>query len=96
MQKLFISLNRYVKYLVLLGDVMDKRKKLEEDIFSYKFYKNNKVFIYFQSKEIMILKGLKAKELLRELENATLYDIQYYLATITGNFKHGNEKMFKK
>jgi hypothetical protein len=44
----------------------------------------------------MILKGLKAQELLRELENATLYDIQYYLATITGNFKHGNEKMFKK
>jgi hypothetical protein len=33
MQKLFISLNRYVKYLVLLGDVMDKRKKLEEAIY---------------------------------------------------------------
>lgn len=75
---------------------MDKRKKLEENRFSYKICKNNKVFIYFQNREIMTLKNLEAQELIRTLENASSYDIQYYLATITGNFKHGNEKIFKK
>lgn len=96
MQKLFISLNRYAKHLVLLGDVMDKRKKLEENRFSYRICKNNKVFIYFQNKEIMVLKNFEAQELIRALEDASSYEVQYYLATITGNFKHGNEKIFKK
>lgn len=75
---------------------MDKRKKLKENRFSYKVSKSNKVFIYFQNKEIMILKNIEAQDLIRTLENATSYEIQYYLATITGNFKHGNEKIFKK
>jgi hypothetical protein len=75
---------------------MDKRKKLKENRFSYKVCKSNKVFIYFQNKEIMILKNLEAQDLIRTLENLSSYEIQYYLATITGNFKHGNEKIFKK
>ena len=75
---------------------MDKRKKLNENRFSYKICKNNKVFIYFQNKEIMVLKNLEAQELIRTLENANSYEIQYYLAIITGNFKHGNEKTLKK
>lgn len=75
---------------------MDKRKKLEENRFSYRVSKEKKVFIYFERKEIMILKNLEAQELIRSLEDASPYEVQYYLAIITGNFKHGNEKMFKK
>ena len=75
---------------------MDKRKKLEENRFSYKVSKSEKVFIYFDRKEIMVLKNLEAQELVRTLENASSYEVQYYLATTTGNFKHGNEKMIKK
>lgn len=75
---------------------MDKRKKLEENRFSYKVSKSEKVFIYFDRKEIMVLKNLEAQELIRTLEDASSYEIQYYLATITGNFKHGNEKISKE
>lgn len=75
---------------------MDKRKKLEENRFSYKVSKREKVFIYFDRKEIMVLKNLEAQELIRTLEDASTYEVQYYLATITGNFKHGNEKISKE
>lgn len=71
---------------------IDKRNKLSENRFSYEKTKNNKVFIYFDNKKIMTLKNLKAIELIRSLEDADSYEIQYYLATITGNFKHGNER----
>ncbi len=75
---------------------MDKRKRLEENRFSYKVSKREKVFIYFDRKEIMVLKNLEAQELIRTLEDASTYEVQYYLATITGNFKHGNEKISKE
>ena len=75
---------------------MDKRKKLEENRFSYKVSKREKVFIYFDRKEVMVLKNLEAQELIRTLEDASTYEVQYYLATITGNFKHGNEKISKE
>ena len=70
---------------------MSKEDRLLENRFSYKITKS-KVFIYFKNREIMTLKNLDAQECIRILDGASSYEIQYYLATITGNFKHGNEK----
>lgn len=74
---------------------MDKRNKLRENRFSYKIRKGKKIFIYFDNKEIMIIKDLEAQELIRTLENEDEYEIQHYLAILTGHFKHGNERVSK-
>jgi len=76
--------------------MIDKRETLKENRFSYKITKNNRVFISFDKKEIMILKDFEAQELIRSLEDATEYEIQYYLAVLTSHFKHGNEKKAKE
>ena len=40
---------------------IDKRGKLEEEFFSYKIVKDNRVFIYWYEKEVM--KKIKAREI---------------------------------
>jgi len=74
---------------------MDQRGKLKANRFSYRIRKENRVSITFENKEIMVVKDLEAQELLRNLEDASEYEIQYYLAILTGHFKHGNERVSK-
>ncbi|WDV47795.1 hypothetical protein PV797_08915 [Clostridiaceae bacterium M8S5] len=74
---------------------IDKRKRLEENNFSYKITKDNKVMIYWKNQRIMILTGKKALKLIAELNNTDEYGKQLLLAKATGNFKHGNEKVSK-
>ncbi len=70
----------------------DKRNRFEEDIFSYQVNKEGKIFIYWQNRQIMILKEAKARKLLAQLEGADRRQVQLLLAKITGHFKHGNER----
>lgn len=44
---------------------------------------------------IMTISGKNAGKLLSKLANADDFQEQLILAKITGNFKHGNEKMGK-
>lgn len=74
---------------------MDQRGKLKANRFSYRVRKENRVSITFENREIMVVKDLEAQELLRNLEDASEYEIQYYLAILTGHFKHGNERVSK-
>jgi hypothetical protein len=74
---------------------IDKRNKLQEEPFSYRVSKDNKVFIYWYEKEVMILKGKESEKFLAKVEKADKIDSQLIMAKITGNFKHGNEKMNK-
>jgi len=78
-----------------LGEV-DKRNKLDEEPFSYRISKDNKVFIYWHEKQVMILKGKDSEKFLARIENADSKEVQLIMAKITGNFKHGNEKNNKK
>jgi hypothetical protein len=78
-----------------LGEV-DKRNKLDEEFFSYRVSKDNKVFIYWHEKQVMILKGKDSEKFLSRIENADSKEAQLIMAKITGNFKHGNEKNNKK
>lgn len=78
-----------------MGEV-DKRNKLDEEPFSYRVSKDNKVFIYWYEKQVMILKGKDSEKFLARIENADSKEVQLIMAKITGNFKHGNEKNNKK
>lgn len=75
-----------------MGNI-DKRNRLDEEIFSYRISKNNSVFIGFNGKEIKIVKGKEAEKLITKIQQAeTDKEVQLALAKVTGNFKHGNEK----
>ena len=74
-----------------MGEV-DKRNKLDEEYFSYKVSKDNKVFIFFYGKQVMILKGKESEKFLSRIQNADSKEAQLVLAKVTGNFKHGNER----
>jgi hypothetical protein len=73
-------------------DNVDKRNKLDEEVFTYKINKDNKVFIYWQGKQIMILKGSESEKFIRRIKDADNKEAQLLMAKVTGNFKHGNER----
>ncbi|MEW9094615.1 MAG: hypothetical protein AB2417_05985 [Clostridiaceae bacterium] len=75
---------------------VDKRNKLDEEPFSYKILKDNRVFIYWNGKQVTILKGKESSKFLSQIENVDLKEMQLIMAKITGNFKHGNEKNNKR
>jgi hypothetical protein len=75
-----------------LGNI-DKRKRLEEEVFTYRVTKNNMVFINYHGKEVTTLKGKEAEKIIKRIEQAaTEHEVQLILAKVTGNFKRGNEK----
>ncbi|WP_313560049.1 hypothetical protein [Ruminiclostridium cellobioparum] len=76
-------------------DGIDKRNKLKEEIFSYRVSKDNKVFISWHGKQIMILKGKEGEKFLSKVSKADRMEAQLIMAKITGNFKRGNEKTGK-
>ncbi|CAD5898426.1 hypothetical protein [Carnobacterium maltaromaticum] len=63
--------------------------------FTWRAAKDQKIFISYNEKQIMIIKGAKAKKLLKDLSESDAETEQYLLARITGNFKRGNEKLAK-
>lgn len=71
---------------------IDKRNILDGEPFSYKILKDNKVFVYWKGKQVIILKGEESKHFLSRIQNADMKEAQLIMAKITGNFKHGNEK----
>jgi len=72
---------------------VDKRNRLDEEPFSYNASKDRKVFIYWYGKQVTILKGKKSDKFLERIEKADSKEEQLIMAKVTGNFKHGNEKM---
>lgn len=60
--------------------------------FRYTTTKNDKVFIYWNHKQVTTLKGKKAEKFLRKIDGRGLEEQQLIMAKATGNFKRGNEK----
>jgi len=77
-----------------MGNV-DKRGMLDEEIFTYKVTKDKKVFISYEGKRVTILSGKKADEFIVKIQDADGKEAQLIMAKATGNFKRGNEKLFK-
>ena len=73
---------------------IDKRNRLDQSPFSYKVTKNNTVLIYYNGKQVKLLKGKDAEKILEKINTAeNLKAVQLILAKITGNFKRGNERL---
>ncbi|RED66194.1 hypothetical protein [Cohnella lupini] len=70
----------------------DKKNKFEEEIFTYRVTKDQKVFISWQGKQIMTLAGKASDKFIAKIQLASFKEAQLIMAKVTGNFKHGNEK----
>jgi hypothetical protein len=70
----------------------DKRNILfDEKPFSYKLIKDNKAQILYKNKIVSTILGKEYNKLLRVIALDNIYELQLFLAKITGQFKHGNE-----
>jgi len=74
---------------------IDKRNVLDEEVFTYRITKDKKVFITYEGKHVTTLSGKKAEDFIKRIQNAEGKDAQLRMAKVTGNFKRGNEKLFK-
>lgn len=70
---------------------IDKRGQLEENPFSYKVTKDDKLLIYRNHQLIFTLSAKKALKVIGKLERTDNKEEQLILAKITGHYKHGNE-----
>lgn len=75
---------------------IDKRNILDEEPYSYKITKDNKVFLYWYGKQVSMLRGKESERFIRKVENVDKKEAQLVMAKLTGNFKRGNEKHNKK
>lgn len=71
---------------------IDKRGRLEEEVFAYQATKDGKVIIHWMGRPVRTIRGDEAARLLRRLEGVSEHEIQLALAKATGNFKRGNER----
>lgn len=74
---------------------IDKRGVLDEEVFTYRIFKDNKVFIYWHGKHITTLSGDKAREFEEDILGLEGKEAQLIMAKVTGHFKHGNERVLK-
>ena len=73
--------------------IEDKRNVLkEEKPFSYQKTKDKKALIYWNNKQVLIIKGKDFTKLEKKELSHDEYAMQLFLAKLTGHFKHGNEK----
>lgn len=75
---------------------IDKRGVLDEEIFSYRISKDGTVFISWHSKQVKIIRGDKAQDFIRAIQDQTGKEAQLIMAKETGNFKRGNERQRKR
>ena len=79
-----------------MNNPVDKRGILNEEVFTYRITKDNKVFISYHGKQVTTLSGGKAEKFISEINDAESKEAQLIMAKITGNFKRGNEKLSKR
>ena len=60
--------------------------------FLHKTTKSDRIIIFRNNKQIMIVKGKEAAKLQLKIRNKSEQQIQLILAKITGNYKHGIER----
>jgi hypothetical protein len=71
---------------------IDQRNRFAHDVFTYQIKKDGKIFLFWEGKQVMIVKGKKAEDFLRKIEGLERREAQLLMAKVTGNFKRGNER----
>ena len=79
-----------------MNTTVDKRGIFDEEVFAYRITRDNKVFISYEGKQVTTLRGKRATDFITKISNLEGKEAQLVMAKITGNFKRGNEKLFKK
>ena len=69
---------------------IDKRNKLDEEVFSFRQTKDGRVMLYWHDKHVKTLAPTEAQKFLKKISGLDGKDAQLVMAKITGNFKHGN------
>lgn len=72
---------------------MEAQDRLDIEQFTYRAGKDGKVFLYWEGKQIKIIKGKEAEKFLEKIKGASPRDAQLLMARLTGNFKRGNERL---
>lgn len=71
---------------------VDKRGYLEGEPFDYRIGKDGKVFLFWEERQVKILKGKAAERFLAKVADTDAMSAQLLMAKLTGNFKRGNER----
>ncbi len=74
------------------NDDVDKRGKLEENMFDYQITKDKRVLLFWYGKHIKTLAGKEAQKFIDKIDQLDEVEAQLLLAKVTGNFKRGNER----
>jgi hypothetical protein len=79
--------------LPILTRMEDRRNILFDEMpFSYKLVKDKKAIVYYKGKEVFTAVSKDYNKLQRVIAMDNAYELQLFLAKITGNFKRGNER----
>ncbi|ANE48978.1 hypothetical protein SY83_16630 [Paenibacillus swuensis] len=65
--------------------------RLDEEQFTYRITKDQKVIISFHGKQVTILTGKESNKFMSRIGSADFREAQLMMAKATGNFKRGNE-----
>ncbi|MCL2377850.1 MAG: hypothetical protein FWC77_01855 [Defluviitaleaceae bacterium] len=76
--------------------MVDRRGILDEEVFTYRITKDEKVFIYSHGKHVTTLAGKRAIAFIGIIKTAGEKEAQLIMAKATGHFKHGNERVAKQ
>ena len=69
---------------------------MDEEVFTYRISKDDKVFIYWHGKQVTILRGKEAQKFISKTNSLDGKELQLVMAKVTGNFKRGNERLDAK
>ncbi len=72
--------------------MIDKRNRLDEEVFSFQVRKDGRVVIAWYQKPVKTLAGAEAQKFLRRIDGLEGKAAQLVMAKATGHFKHGNER----
>ncbi len=61
--------------------------------FTFRTRKNGEVEILHHGRRAALLRGTDAADFIAELQGASEADAQQVMARVTGNYKHGNERL---
>ncbi len=66
---------------------------MDEEVFTYRVSKDDKVFICWHGKQVTILRGKEAQRFISKTNSLDGKELQLVMAKVTGNFKRGNERL---
>ena len=71
---------------------IDKRKRLDEEVFTFREAMDGRVMLYWHDRHVKTIAGAEARKFLKKIAGLEGKEVQLVMAKVTGNFKHGNER----